>query len=111
MPSQVPSRMVGVPRLSYFYGIAVYVYFEDHPPPLRGASQPGKAARCDRAAGVAEVAAMDITEVEVIEGHTVRLRFEDGIERTVDLDPYLHGPVFEEIRRDAAVFAAVRVDA
>jgi hypothetical protein len=54
---------------------------------------------------------MDITEVEVIEGHTVRLGFEDGTERTVDLDPYLHGPVFEEIRRDPAVFAAVRVDA
>jgi hypothetical protein len=54
---------------------------------------------------------MDTTEVEVIEGHTVRLGFEDGTERTVDLDPYLHGPVFEEIRRDPAVFAAVRVDA
>ena len=25
--------MYGVPRLSYFYGIAVYVYYEDHPPP------------------------------------------------------------------------------
>ena len=22
-----------MPRLSYFYGIAVYVYYEDHPPP------------------------------------------------------------------------------
>jgi uncharacterized protein DUF2442 len=54
---------------------------------------------------------MDITQVEVIEGHTVRLRFEDGTEKTVDLDPYLHGPVFEEIRRDPAVFAAIRVDA
>ena len=53
---------------------------------------------------------MDITHVEVIEGHTVRLRFEDGTEKTVDLDPYLYGPVFDEIRRDPAVFAAVRVD-
>jgi hypothetical protein len=54
---------------------------------------------------------MDITQVEVIEGHTVRLWFEDGTEKTVDLDPYLYGPVFEEIRRDPTVFAAVRVDA
>ena len=45
---------------------------------------------------------MDITQVEVIEGHTVRLRFEDGTEKTVDLDPYLYGPVFAEIRRDPA---------
>ncbi len=74
--------------------------------------QPGRAARYDRAPGVdGKVTAMDITQVEVIEGHTVRLRFEDGTEKSVDLDPYLYGPVFEEIRRDPAVFAAVRVDA
>lgn len=24
---------VGVPRLSYFYGISIYLYFEDHAPP------------------------------------------------------------------------------
>ena len=54
---------------------------------------------------------MDITQVEVIEGYTVRLQFEDGTEKSVDLDPYLYGPVFEEIRRDPAVFGAVRVDA
>ncbi len=53
---------------------------------------------------------MDITHAEVIEAHTVRLRFEDGTEKTIDLDPYLYGPVFDAIRRDPAVFAAVRVD-
>jgi hypothetical protein len=54
---------------------------------------------------------MDITDVEVLHGHVVRLRFADGTEKAVDLDPYLHGPVFEAIRRDPGVFASVRVDA
>lgn len=26
-------RAADVPRLSYFYGIAIYLYYEDHPPP------------------------------------------------------------------------------
>lgn len=51
---------------------------------------------------------MDITHVEIIEAHTVRLRFEDGTEKTIDLGPYLYGPVFEAIRSDPAVFATVR---
>jgi hypothetical protein len=54
---------------------------------------------------------MDITEVEVLHDHVVRLRFADGFEKTIDLDPYLHGPVFTEIRTNPAVFAAVEVDA
>jgi hypothetical protein len=53
---------------------------------------------------------MDITDVEVLHDHVVRLRFADGIEKTVDLDPYLHGRVFAEIREDSAVFASVKVD-
>jgi Protein of unknown function (DUF2442) len=54
---------------------------------------------------------MDITEVEVLHDHVVRLRFADGFEKTIDLDPYLHGPVFTEIRTNPAVFAVVEVDA
>jgi hypothetical protein len=53
---------------------------------------------------------MDITDVEVLHDHVVRLRFADGVEKLIDLDPYLHGPVFSEIRRDWSVFASVRVD-
>jgi Protein of unknown function (DUF2442) len=53
---------------------------------------------------------MDITAVEVIEDHVVQLRFEDGSQRTVDLEPYLRGPVFERIRTDPEFFASVRVD-
>jgi hypothetical protein len=54
---------------------------------------------------------MDIIDVDVLHNHVVRLRFADGFERTIDLDPYLHGPVFAAIRTDPSVFAAVEVDA
>ena len=53
---------------------------------------------------------MDITAIEVIEDHVVHLRFADGSERTIDLEPYLHGPVFERVRSDPVCFGAVRVD-
>lgn len=53
---------------------------------------------------------MDITDVEVLHDHVVVLRFADGAERKVDLGPYLHGPIFHDIREDPSVFAMVRVD-
>lgn len=53
---------------------------------------------------------MDITHVEVLHDHVVALRFADGTAKTIDLDPYLHGPVFVAIRSAPAVFASVRVD-
>jgi hypothetical protein len=53
---------------------------------------------------------MDITHVEVLHDHVVRLRFKDGVEKALDLDPYLHGPVFAEIRSDPVRFAEIRVD-
>lgn len=54
---------------------------------------------------------MDVHEVEVLHDHVVRLRFADGTEHRVDLDPFLHGPIFEDIRRDPKAFAELRVDA
>ena len=53
---------------------------------------------------------MDITLVEVLHDHVVRLRFADGVEKTIDLDPYLHGPVFAQIRDDQNEFLAMKVD-
>lgn len=52
-----------------------------------------------------------VTEVEVLEGFVVRLSFADGTSRTVDLDPFLRGPVFDVIRNDPDFFRSVRVDA
>ncbi len=38
------------------------------------------------------------------------MKFTDGTKKTVDLEPYLHGPIFEPIRNDPRVFASVKVD-
>lgn len=53
---------------------------------------------------------VDITDVEVLHGRVVRLRFSDGSERTVDLSPLLWGPAFEVIAGDDEMFARVTVD-
>jgi len=51
-----------------------------------------------------------IRGVETLGGFRVRLFLTDGSTREVDLGPYLHGPVFEPVRADAALFRSVRVD-
>jgi hypothetical protein len=51
-----------------------------------------------------------VKHVEALEGYTVRLTFTDGSRRTVDLTPYLRGPVFEPLLRDREAFRQVRVD-
>jgi hypothetical protein len=48
--------------------------------------------------------------VEPLTGYRVRLGFTDGSLREVDLERYLHGPVFEAIRSDPQVFRSVKVD-
>jgi hypothetical protein len=52
-----------------------------------------------------------ITTVEPLEGFTVRLEFTDGTTKAVDLQPYLHGPIFESIRNNRQAFCSVKVDA
>lgn len=48
--------------------------------------------------------------MKVLEGFQVHLLFTDGTEKTVDLSPYLHGPVFDPLKKDPAMFRQVRVD-
>jgi hypothetical protein len=38
------------------------------------------------------------------------IEFTDGLVKIVDLSPYLHGPIFEEIRSNPEVFRSARVD-
>ena len=40
----------------------------------------------------------------------VRVVFNDGTSRDIDLAPYLKGPIFEPIRRQTELFRAVRVE-
>ena len=51
-----------------------------------------------------------VHNVKVLTGHTVHVTFTDGVERDIDLEPYLWGPVFEPIRKDPQLFASVFVD-
>ena len=49
-----------------------------------------------------------VTDVRHVSGHTLWLRFSDGVEGHVDLAGWLDGPVFEPLR-DPAFFAQVRL--
>jgi hypothetical protein len=51
----------------------------------------------------------DIVDVEVTGDHALRVTFDDGAVRDLDLSGQLDGPVFEPLR-DPAVFAQVDVD-
>ncbi len=51
-----------------------------------------------------------VRAVSVQTGFRVQITFTDGTDREIDLEPYLWGPVFEPIRNDPQLFAAVRVD-
>lgn len=51
-----------------------------------------------------------VRNVEVLKGFQVRLEFSTGEQRVVDLEPLLHGLVFEPLRHDEALFRSVHVD-
>ncbi len=51
-----------------------------------------------------------VRDVRVLTGYTVHVTFTDDTERDIDLEPHLWGPVFEPIRNDPKLFAAVFVD-
>lgn len=51
-----------------------------------------------------------ITSVEVLEAFVLRLSFDDGVTREVDVSSLLRGPVFEPLRSDRDLFARVKVD-
>lgn len=51
-----------------------------------------------------------IESVKPLGGFTVHLVFTDGFEKDVDLEPLLHGPLFEPMRRHVNVFRQVFVD-
>ncbi len=52
---------------------------------------------------------IDVTGVEVLRDRVVRLSFDDGQVRDIDLAPLLWGPAFE-LLADDETFARVRVD-
>lgn len=51
-----------------------------------------------------------IKHVEPVRGFVLRLEFDDGKVREVDLESRLWGPVFEPLRQDPELFRRVFVD-
>lgn len=51
-----------------------------------------------------------VRAVEPLEGFRARVTFEDGTQRDIDLEDYLHGPIFETIRSDLSVFCSMKVE-
>jgi Protein of unknown function (DUF2442) len=51
-----------------------------------------------------------VTFVETLDDHTLRVRFDDGAEREVDLSDVMFGPMGEPLK-DPEFFRRVRVDA
>jgi len=43
------------------------------------------------------------------QGFKVLLSFDNDTQKEVNLEPYLHGPIFESIRNDPALFRAMRI--
>lgn len=50
-----------------------------------------------------------ITEAQHVAEHTIKVRFEDGRTKLVDLGPHLDGPVFEPLQ-NPAYFRQLRVN-
>lgn len=51
-----------------------------------------------------------VTHVDPVDAHTLRLRFDDGVEREVDVSDAMFGPMGEPLK-DPEFFRRVRVDA
>jgi Protein of unknown function (DUF2442) len=51
-----------------------------------------------------------VAAAEVVDGFVVRIAFTDGTIRDVDLEQYLHGPVFDPMRNDPHAFRSLAVD-
>jgi hypothetical protein len=51
-----------------------------------------------------------VRAVRLVRDLRVHLTFTDNSEREMDLEPYLHGPIFDPIRTDPRLFAQVYVD-
>jgi len=51
-----------------------------------------------------------VREAQPLEGFMVRIKFDNGVQRDVDLEPYLDGPIFEPIRNDHRLFCAMKIE-
>jgi hypothetical protein len=50
-----------------------------------------------------------VCDIKPLEDFKVLVSFENGVQREIDLAPYLDGPVFESIRNDPAAFRMMKI--
>jgi len=43
-------------------------------------------------------------------GFKAMVEFDNGTRREIDLDPYLHGPIFEPIRDNPGLFRSIKIE-
>ena len=53
---------------------------------------------------------VQVVAVEPLDSFQVRFTFDDGVQKVVDLDRFLHGPVFEPLRQNRDMFMAATVE-
>lgn len=51
-----------------------------------------------------------VTSVKALHDYVVTLGFSDGTSREINLEPYLHGEIFESVRNDMDLFRSVRIE-
>jgi len=51
-----------------------------------------------------------VVAFQIVSGFTVHLKFADGVEKSIDLEPYLDAPIFEPIRNNPKIFADMFID-
>lgn len=52
-----------------------------------------------------------VKQAVVVHDFVVTLTFENGTEKTIDLEPFLHGPIFAPLRQDLTLFRDIRIEA
>ena len=51
-----------------------------------------------------------VTHAEYVSGYVIKLKFDDGTQKSVDISQWFNGPVFEPLR-DVATFQKFFIDA
>ncbi len=51
-----------------------------------------------------------VRTVQPLRDFMVFIIFENGVQREINLEPYLHGPIFEQIRNNPSMFSAMKIE-
>lgn len=51
-----------------------------------------------------------VQNIEPLTGFIVRVTFDNNTQREINLEPYLHGEIFEPIRQNPAIFRAMKIE-